>query len=96
MAKNLRVWLIFLLFSVILVPIVVFLGGLLLAGPYEGNGGVFGLMGVIYRDALTGHASALLLLSSPLLLVGGWLAAFWLRRNIIRRQTAPGDSEAHA
>jgi len=80
--KSLRLWLIFAVFSVALVPTIVFLGGWWLAGPYQGTNGVFGMMGAMYRDALAGHLSALVLLFGPLLLAAIWIIAFWLRRSI--------------
>ena len=80
--KTLRLWLILAAFSVAVVPVVVFLGGLWLAGPYEGDGGIFGMMAEIYGDALTGRTNALLLLFSPVLLVVIWVAAFRARRAL--------------
>jgi len=78
MAKSIKGWLIVALLCVIIVPVLVFLGGWLLAGPYEGDGGIFGLMATIYADALLADLSALLLLLSPLLLLAIWRCSFWL------------------
>ncbi len=59
--------------------------GGLLAGPYEGKYGLFGIMASIYDDALTGHLSAWMLLFYPLLLVGIWISFGQLRRITQRR-----------
>lgn len=91
LSNALKGWLLVGLLTSILVPIGVFLGGWFLAGPYEGDGGVFGLMGVIYRDALTGKPAALLLLSAPLILVGIWLISFKLHRSITAHTPAAAD-----
>jgi hypothetical protein len=80
MGSLLKDWLIIALLCVILVPILVFLGGWVVAGPYEGNGGIFGLMGTIYKDALLADLAAWVLLLSPLLLFAIWRCCFWLRR----------------
>jgi len=66
--------------SILIVPTLVYLGGGLLAGPYEGTAGLFGLMGVIYADALRGNLNAWVLLLSPLLLLAIWKACGWLSR----------------
>ena len=42
------------LLSIVAVPVLVFIAGRLLAGPYEGKFGLLGLMGNIYKDAATG------------------------------------------
>ena len=66
-------WLSILLLCLIGVPVAVYLVGGLIVGPYEGEGGILGMVGTIYADALTGHLSAWVLLSSPLLLVAIWM-----------------------
>ncbi len=78
------------MFSVVMVPVGVFLGGLLLAGPYEGKSGVLGLIAGIYADALTGHPSALILLFSPLLLLLVWQLAIMAYRTISSKQRLHG------
>jgi len=67
------------------VPLTIYWIGGLLVGPYEGERGLFGMMGSIYGDALTGHLSAWILLFSPLLLVGIWIGFYQLRRIMQRR-----------
>jgi uncharacterized membrane protein len=88
-----RRWVIFTLFSLLLIPIVVFLGGWFLAGPYEGNASVFGLMGSIYGDAIAGKSSALVLLASPMLLIFIWKSAFFLHAQITNRARATAGSQ---
>ena len=63
------------------VPLVIYLAGGLIVGPYEGDGGLFGLFATIYGDALTGHLPAIVLLLSPLLLFGIWYGVSrWQKR----------------
>jgi len=85
---SIKRWGIFVLMSVFLVPFVVFLGGWLLAGPYQGNFGVLGLMSTMYMDALRGSISAWVLLTGPVLLVLIWYGCLWLRR-VINARMAP-------
>lgn len=87
--KNLRLWLAFTAFCIVAVPVVVFLGGWWLAGPYEGDNGIFGMLGNLYGDALTGHPGAIGLLVSPVLIVGIWVIALRARSVIISRQQSP-------
>jgi len=83
--RNLRQALKLLAASIVLVPSLVFLGGLWLAGPYEGDG-IIGMLAHVYKDALTGGLGALLLLLGPLLLILIWQLAFASRRTIIEHQ----------
>lgn len=82
MRFSIRFWLTLCLLSLVLVPVGVFLGGWLLAGPYEGANGLFSLMGDLYRDAAALQLSAVLLLSSPVLLAAIWASALRLNRSI--------------
>ena len=75
-------WLYGLLGCLIIVPVLIYIGGSLLVGPYEGDGGLIGMMGKIYVDALTLQLSAWVLLLSPLLLVLIWRLCFRLQRII--------------
>ncbi|MEE4186700.1 MAG: hypothetical protein V2J12_13110 [Gammaproteobacteria bacterium] len=75
MGLSIKAWLVLCLLSVAAVPAGVFLGGMLLAGPYAGANGLFSLMGDIYGDALALRPSALLLLSSPVLFAAIWAIA---------------------
>lgn len=88
---KLRPWLPVTVFSLIFVPLAVFFGGLLLAGPYAGDAGFFGLLGGIYTDAITGHFGAILLLLSPVLLLAIWKVAAAAYRLICRQQAATAD-----
>ena len=72
-------WFYAFLVSLMIVPVLIYLAGGLIVGPYEGEGGLLEMMGSIYVAALTGHWSAWMLLLSPLLLVGIWKACFKLR-----------------
>jgi hypothetical protein len=75
-------WMLYALASVLAVPVLVFIAGRLLAGPYEGKFGLLGLMGNIYKDALTGNAGAWFILLAPLLMIAIWWASFALCRNL--------------
>lgn len=88
MGLSIKTWLALCLLSVAVVPAAVFLGGLLLAGPYAGENGLFSLMGDVYGDALALRPSALLLLGSPVLLAAIWAAARALSRRIQGSQAA--------
>jgi len=85
-------WMLLTLLSILTVPIVVFLGGRLLAGPYEGKFGLLGLMGNIYGDALLGQGGAWLVLLAPLLLLGLWWGSFALCRNLGRYMEKPANT----
>lgn len=92
MAKlsGVRGWLLLTLLSILLVPLLVYLGGTLLAGPYEGERGLAGLVSSVWRDGLSGRITALLLLFGPVLLVIIWRLAFLLRR-LATAQPAPAQ-----
>ena len=74
-------WMLYALLSIVAVPVLVFIAGRLLAGPYEGKFGLLGLMGNIYKDAATGHAGAWFILLSPLLIIALWWGSFALFRK---------------
>jgi len=69
----LKRWITIILMCLVGVPTAVYWVGGLIVGPYEGDDGILGMMRVIYTDALTGHISAVVLLASPLLLIGIWI-----------------------
>jgi len=75
-------WMLYALVSILAVPVLVFVAGRLLAGPYEGKFGLLGLMGNIYKDAVTGHAGAWFILFAPLMLIAIWWASFALCRYL--------------
>ncbi len=93
MPVTLRRWLILAALSFATVPLIVWFGGQLLAGPYEGASGLTGMLGAVYGDALRGRAGALLLLFAPVLLAALWIAAFRLRAMLTagKAQAAQGQ-----
>ena len=89
--KSARLWLAFTLFCIFAVPAAVFLGGLWLAGPYEGENGYLGMLGNLYGDALTGNIGALTLLLSPVAIIAAWRLAF-LARNWVSDADEPAET----
>ncbi|MGI9291404.1 MAG: hypothetical protein ACR2QG_09055 [Gammaproteobacteria bacterium] len=77
-----KTWLYAFLISLIAIPVIIYIGGSIIVGPYEGQSGLIGMMGNIYVDALRLKLSAWVLLLSPLLLVAIWKLCFRLRRII--------------
>jgi hypothetical protein len=82
MNYRIRRWIVLMVACLLLVPILIYLSGWLLVGPYEGESGLFGLVTSIYGDALTGSLSAWFLLFSPIVLVLIWTTCAWMRSNI--------------
>jgi hypothetical protein len=82
MNSTLKRWAIFLLACVVAVPVLIYVMGNALVGPYEGESGLLGLMARIYGDAIGGNLSAWLVLLGPALLALMWLAPSWLQRRI--------------
>ena len=76
----LRHWLSIVTLSAIGVPLIVYVVGGLLIGPYEGENGMLSFMGDVYGDALRLQLSAWFLLCAPLLLIAIWTAALKLRQ----------------
>lgn len=64
----------------ILAPVAVYIFGVSLIAPYEGDGGVMGFLGSVYGDALGGKAAAWALLLSPVAFVLTWWAVYRLIR----------------
>lgn len=77
-----KFWISALLLCLLGVPLIIYATGGLIVGPYEGEGGITGLMSAIYGDALTGHLTAILLLFSPLLLIGIWYGVIRWKRAL--------------
>jgi len=77
----------------ILMPVVVFVGGMLLAGPYEGKASLIGLMSAIYKDGLSLKPGALLLLTWPVVLILLWAGALRLRRRLIGQENSVDRDE---
>ena len=70
-----------LVIGAVIVPIVAYLVGGTIVGPYEGNGGLTDYLGTIYLSAGRGERAALTLILTPLLIVAIWLTALWLFRR---------------
>ena len=83
--NQLKKWAIWALLSVLLVPVVVFIGGSVLVGPYEGEFGIVGMIGTIYGDAARLKGSAWLVLLAPWLLALTWAACFRLSNTMQQR-----------
>ncbi|NND53544.1 MAG: hypothetical protein HKN56_01055 [Gammaproteobacteria bacterium] len=92
--KSLRLWIAFTLFCVVAVPVVVFLGGLWLAGPYAGENGFLGMARTLYGDVLSGHAGAIGLLLSPVAIIAVWRMAFYARKLIAAQQSGSPAASA--
>lgn len=56
-------------FGLFVLPLVVYLVGIEIVGPYEGEGGAFGLLGSILAAAARGDWSAWVLTLSPYIIV---------------------------
>jgi hypothetical protein len=69
-------------FCLIGVPVIIYIFGSLIVGPYMGEGGLLGMLGTIYLEALTGHLSALILLFSPAILITIWIGVIHLCRKL--------------
>ncbi len=85
MDKRLKNWIIFALVSLLLVPPLVYMGGSVLVGPYEGEFGMIGMIGTIYADAARLKASAWIVLLAPLLLGLIWAGCIRLS-NILQER----------
>ena len=74
MKSKLKHWSVLLLLCLVGVPVIIYLTGNVVVGPYEGESGMLGLRGQIYSEAITGSAKAWLVLMGPALLVLIWSA----------------------
>jgi hypothetical protein len=63
--------------SALAVPVLIYVVGRALVGPYQGPLGLLGLIGHIYSDASLGDLSAWFLLMSPVLTLLVW---YWVGR----------------
>ena len=77
-------WLICILLSMVLAPVMVFLSGFLMVGDYAGDNGFLGFTKTIYGAALTGKLSAWMVLLAPLLVLLTWVAVKWLWNAVPR------------
>lgn len=64
----------------ILAPVAVYVFGVNLIAPYEGDGGMLGFLGSVYGEALNGKAAAWGLILSPAAFVLTWWAVYRLIR----------------
>lgn len=78
--RRLYALLIILVAGMVLAPVAVYVFGVNLIAPYEGDGGALGFLGSVYGDALQGKAAAWALLLSPTAFVLTWWVAFRLAR----------------
>ena len=70
-----------LVLGAIIAPVAVYLFGVLLIAPYEGDGALLGFLGDVYGDAAAGEAAAWGLLLSPAALILTWWVVIWLWRR---------------
>jgi len=70
-----------LVIGAVLIPVIAYLVGGAIVGPYEGNGGLAGYLGTIYQSTWHGERAALMLILAPLLVVAAWMTALWLLRR---------------
>lgn len=62
----------------LVLPVVAYVAGGQIVGPYPGPRGLASYLGGIYGDALGGHPLALALVLTPALVMLIWLARAWL------------------
>lgn len=67
--------------ATVFIPVLGYVVGSAVVGPYEGDGGLPGYLGTIYVSALRGERAALTLLFAPGLIVIVWLVGLWLFRR---------------
>ena len=68
----------------VILPVFAYIGGHLIAGPYDGEYGVIGYLISIYRAVPGGERAAIVLVTAPALVVGAWYAALGLRAYLSR------------
>ena len=78
------------LLGLVILPALAYAVGQVIIGPYEGTGGLPGYLGSLYRALRQGHPSAVVLVSSPLVVVVTWVAIGWIMR---RPGTAASEKE---
>jgi len=80
-ATRLRTGALALLLSVLLVPVLAYIGGSLVVGDYEGNSGMLGYLLSIYGDAARGRWLAWILILAPVLIIATWTLVIRLIRR---------------
>lgn len=79
----------------VIAPVAVYLFGILIIAPYEGEGRLLGFLGSVYGDALAGEASAWALLLSPAALILTWWAVgrLWRTgRDLEKKRVNPSET----
>jgi len=79
--KRLMSILALLLTGAVIIPVVAYLVGGYVVGPYAGDGGLAGYLGAIYLSAWHGERAALTLILTPILIVMVWLIGLRLFRR---------------
>jgi hypothetical protein len=72
----------------VVLPVVAYVVGGRLVGPYAGPRGLASYLGAIYSDAGQGNPLAVAMLGGPLLCAGAWLIRSWLLKRLRRPQAA--------
>jgi len=67
-----------------LLPVLVFVVGEAVVGPYAGTSGLASFLGTIYGDLLTFEPGAWILVATPSLIVGAWYGAMSLQRFLLK------------
>jgi hypothetical protein len=76
----------------LLLPVLAYITGQRIVGPYEGTRGLLSFLSSIYGAAIEGDALALILVLAPTLLLAIWgLYGGWRRRMIARAEQAEED-----
>ncbi|MCC7258228.1 MAG: hypothetical protein IT486_07630 [Gammaproteobacteria bacterium] len=73
--------------GMLVLPVLGYVAGGRLVGPYAGPRGLASYLGSIYGDALAGHPLALMLVLAPGAIVGVWL----LRAGVLHRMREPAS-----
>jgi hypothetical protein len=67
-----------------LLPVLVYVVGEAVVGPYEGIAGLASFLGSIYGDLLRFKPGAWILVTTPSLIVGVWYGSTELQRHLLR------------
>ena len=90
LGRTLKTFVMLLLAGILLAPVAVYVFGVNLIAPYEGDGGALGFLGSIYGEALNGEAAAWALILSPTLFVLTW----WVALRLVRACKQPPRPDA--
>lgn len=76
-----------------LLPVLVYVVGEAVVGPYQGTAGLGSFLGSIYGDLLKFKPGAWILVTTPSLIVGIWYGSIQLQRRLLRDVSGePPDS----